>query len=304
MKELNMKFTGKIIKELREQANESQEQLANALNAPNRETIARWENGSRDLKREHIIAIAQHFNVSSDYLLGLSEVKSPNNDIKIACKVTGLSQGAIHNLQYINYKDNISLGINKDILNSLIESLNNYLLYYIRIYFSIRNKQNLLDRIILTKYCDDNNLGFSNEEIEERGKKIFSIKFDMLEATQKLMDYEIYEKNIKYKITECPFDLDLKEDINYLQYKLLKEIENWIFDEFELPLYCNLLDERFDNKYYDFYTEAINCILNDKEYREFILKNKYIDLSFGIRHEILDEKKECKDNVQHNPEEK
>lgn len=304
MKELNMKFTGKIIKELREQANESQEQLANALNAPNRETIARWENGSRDLKREHIIAIAQHFNVSSDYLLGLSEVKSPNNDIKIACKVTGLSQGAIHNLQYINYKDNISLGINKDILNSLIESLNNYLLYYIRIYFSIRNKQNLLDRIILTKYCDDNNLGFSNEEIEERGKKIFSIKFDILEATQKLMDYEIYEKNIKYKITECPFDLDLKEDINYLQYKLLKEIENWIFDKFELPLYCNLLDERFDNKYYDFYTEAINCILNDKEYREFILKNKYIDLSFGIRHEILDEKKECKDNVQHNPEEK
>ena len=178
------------------------------------------------------------------------------------------------------------------------------MLYYIRIYFSIRNKQNLLDRIILTKYCDDNNLGFSNEEIEERGKKIFSIKFDILEATQKLMDYEIYEKNIKYKITECPFDLDLKEDINYLQYKLLKEIENWIFDKFELPLYCNLLDERFDNKYYDFYTEAINCILNDKEYREFILKNKYIDLSFGIRHEILDEKKECKDNVQHNPEEK
>lgn len=95
MKELNMKFTGKIIKKLREQAGESQEQLAVALNVPNRETITRWENGSRDLKREHIIAIARHFNVSSDYLLGLSDISSTNEDIKIACNVTGLSEKSI-----------------------------------------------------------------------------------------------------------------------------------------------------------------------------------------------------------------
>ena len=67
MSELTMKCTGKRIKELRELAGESQEQLAAAINAPNRETITRWENGSRDLKREHIIALSQHFNVSADY---------------------------------------------------------------------------------------------------------------------------------------------------------------------------------------------------------------------------------------------
>lgn len=114
MKELSMKFTGKIIKELREQAGESQEQLAIALNAPNRETIARWENGSRDLKREHIIAIAQHFNVSADYILGLSSVSSVNEDIQTVCKVTGLSE---ENAKLLSDFD-----VHKDIINYFLEA--------------------------------------------------------------------------------------------------------------------------------------------------------------------------------------
>lgn len=102
MKELSMKFTGKIIKELRESAGESQEQLANALNAPNRETIARWENGSRDLKREHIIAIAQHFNVSSDYLLGLSRAAAPDNFVQEVVNRYGLTESALNTLEHLN----------------------------------------------------------------------------------------------------------------------------------------------------------------------------------------------------------
>lgn len=99
MNDLTMKYTGKIIKELREKAGESQEQLAEALQAPNRETIARWENGSRDLKREHIIAIAKHFNVSTDYLLGLSDNPSVDPDIQNACSITGLSKKSIDKLK-------------------------------------------------------------------------------------------------------------------------------------------------------------------------------------------------------------
>lgn len=114
MKELNMKLTGKIIKELREAAGESQEQLAVALNAPNRETIARWENGSRDLKREHIITIAQHFNVTSDYILGLSDISSVDEDIQTVCKVTGLSE---ENVRLLSDFD-----VHKDILNYFLDA--------------------------------------------------------------------------------------------------------------------------------------------------------------------------------------
>ena len=120
MNELNMKYTGKIIKELREKTGESQEQLAEALNAPNRETITRWENGSRDLKREHIIAIAKHFNVSADYLLGLSNNSSIDPDIQNACSVTGLSSEAIEHLSDMQYCDFNTPYKRTDIIENII----------------------------------------------------------------------------------------------------------------------------------------------------------------------------------------
>lgn len=45
--------------------------------------------------------LAEYYGVSSDYLLGLSETPSIDEDIQVACKVTGLSGEAIHCLQAI-----------------------------------------------------------------------------------------------------------------------------------------------------------------------------------------------------------
>ena len=113
---MNRKLFGERLLKLREERNETQQQLAEALQAPNRETIARWENGSRDLKREHIIAIAKHFNVSTDYLLGFSDNPTTDPDIKIACEVTGLSDQTVIKISGFNQKS-------KKALNHLI-SLN------------------------------------------------------------------------------------------------------------------------------------------------------------------------------------
>lgn len=123
MNDLTMKHTGKIIKELREKTGESQEQLAEALQAPNRETIARWENGSRDLKREHIIAIAKHFNVSTDYLLGLSDNPSVDPDIQTACQVTGLSEKAINNITSFKLDYDFPVVLHNIILKSVMNSV-------------------------------------------------------------------------------------------------------------------------------------------------------------------------------------
>ncbi len=40
--------------------------------------------------------IAKHYNVSADYLLGLSEIQSSDKKIETACEVTGLSEEAIN----------------------------------------------------------------------------------------------------------------------------------------------------------------------------------------------------------------
>jgi len=74
---------GDRIKKLRERKGISQQQLADILRV-GRETVARWENGTRDLKTAAIIDLAKYFNVTSDYLLGLSDSATVEHAIGIS----------------------------------------------------------------------------------------------------------------------------------------------------------------------------------------------------------------------------
>lgn len=47
---------------------------------------------------ENLCKIASYYGVSADYLLGLSDTPSTKEDIKAACKTTGLSEAAISQL--------------------------------------------------------------------------------------------------------------------------------------------------------------------------------------------------------------
>ena len=64
-------------------------------------TIGYYENGSRLTDIETAARIARYFDVSADYLLGLSNAKSVKQDMKTACETTGLTQKAIENIQHI-----------------------------------------------------------------------------------------------------------------------------------------------------------------------------------------------------------
>lgn len=60
---------GKIIRELREENNLSQQQLAEKLNTT-QNTISKYETEVLDLSTDIIHKLCDIFNVSSDYLLG------------------------------------------------------------------------------------------------------------------------------------------------------------------------------------------------------------------------------------------
>lgn len=60
------------IRELREEKNISRKTLAEAIGV-NTRAISYWENGVNEPKASYIYKLAQYFNVSSDYLLGLEE---------------------------------------------------------------------------------------------------------------------------------------------------------------------------------------------------------------------------------------
>lgn len=114
----NDETIGQRIGKLRTERNESQEALAKAIDEA-RETIKHWENGTRRIKAESIVKLSEHFGVTSDYLLGLSNVKSTEKSVQIACEVTGLSEAAIESLTSFDLE---LIPHAKKTLNALLES--------------------------------------------------------------------------------------------------------------------------------------------------------------------------------------
>ena len=88
----NSNGIGTRIKELREAIHETQLDLANALQA-RRETVNQWEHGTRDLKTQYTVSLAEHFGTTCDYIL--RGVQAENISIY---EKTGLSEEAINKL--------------------------------------------------------------------------------------------------------------------------------------------------------------------------------------------------------------
>lgn len=65
---LGMEFRSRL-KELRAENNESQQQLGSVLNM-SKMAISHWESGHGEPSIAQLIAIANHFDVSVDYLIG------------------------------------------------------------------------------------------------------------------------------------------------------------------------------------------------------------------------------------------
>ena len=79
--------------------NETQEALAASVGV-SREIIQHWERGTRHIKAEHIVALADHFGVSTDFLLGKSEAENP--EFHYFAKYTKFSNDTIRALQKIS----------------------------------------------------------------------------------------------------------------------------------------------------------------------------------------------------------
>ena len=86
-----------VIGKLRAEAAESQQDLADALGVK-RETVKFWESGDRQIKAADVAQLARHYNVSADYLLGLTDTRSADLDIKTICRYTHLSEAAVASL--------------------------------------------------------------------------------------------------------------------------------------------------------------------------------------------------------------
>ena len=67
----------KRIRDLREDADLTQQQVGNAINVPQR-TYAYYESGGRMIPPHVLIALADYYNVSVDYLLERTDNQTTN----------------------------------------------------------------------------------------------------------------------------------------------------------------------------------------------------------------------------------
>lgn len=70
-----MKNYNEIIKDLREDRDLKQSELAEILELTNQQAYQRYESGRVQMPIKLIVKIAKYFNVSTDYILGLTKDK-------------------------------------------------------------------------------------------------------------------------------------------------------------------------------------------------------------------------------------
>ncbi|WP_099832353.1 helix-turn-helix domain-containing protein [Streptococcus suis] len=72
----------KRLKQLRKEANLTQKNIADNFNT-SPQSYAQWEKGLRNPSKESLEKLADFFNVSTDYLLGNSEIRNPEKEIEL-----------------------------------------------------------------------------------------------------------------------------------------------------------------------------------------------------------------------------
>lgn len=101
----------------------TQGELAAACNVA-RQSVAQWKDGNTKPDIYYLGKIADFFNVSTDYLLGRSDTKSADTDIKMICEYTGLDEEVIKQVNELKkLNPDVNQFINNIVLDYRIEEL-------------------------------------------------------------------------------------------------------------------------------------------------------------------------------------
>ena len=105
------------LKELRREKGVSVNELAAMLGRAE-STFRTWEIGKSNPDVDALLALADYFNCSVDYLLGKSSMKIPEPDIQMVCNYTGLTEKAVQVLRDSpSFNDRL-----RDVVNLLLEN--------------------------------------------------------------------------------------------------------------------------------------------------------------------------------------
>lgn len=99
--EYNSEITGKRIAELRKNKGLTQENLASVFHIDT-SLIGHYERG-RKIPADMLYKIAQYFETSADYLLGITNCITTKTDYRVICNITGIDDVSAEILEEINF---------------------------------------------------------------------------------------------------------------------------------------------------------------------------------------------------------
>ena len=86
------------------------------------QAVNQYKQGTAVPHIEKIVKIAEFYNVSVDYLLGITDAPSRDNDIQSVCGFTGLSQKAVLLLHDLSSSSSYTKGFRESVISLILES--------------------------------------------------------------------------------------------------------------------------------------------------------------------------------------
>lgn len=204
-----------------------------------RQSIGQYCNGASFPPADKIVILAQFFNVSTDYLLGLTDVKSTDADLKSICEYTGLSEESIKMLSgecdyFLSYLQEYTYLINQIITSEYGKGVLFLLIKFLR---TCKNKAMLYQK---------------HKPIIDRLESLDNITLDITDE---------YSRETLYDIKDYFFELDVNSPTIFLRvsrafesfvasisYEISKNSDDSLF-RINIPNVEPLRHEIFDGLY-------------------------------------------------------
>ena len=165
--------------------------------------LSKYERDITLIKVDILKKIAEYFNVSTDYLLGLSNVKSTDTELKGVCEYTGLTEKAVAVLKNLNSAA-VGSGIDSDVDNNgrqakglIISSIDLPINILNMLLENVHLLSMVYSYLVLTSDIDENN----NVYIGDRANSVlFEIALEMRKIRDSFqLEYTKIFKTLKEK---------------------------------------------------------------------------------------------------------
>lgn len=173
-------------------------------------------NGKRSVTMDFLKKYAQYFGVSSDYLLGLSDVPTTDKDLQFVCNYTGLNEDTIrwfrHSGKYITafieYLIRENLSLKSDQFTIKFDDNSYYKIEIHELYDAIKQLRNIEEY---------------KSKLKEIGKRLSKVDPNSNESID--LSYEIHELEDKKELAEMMLNgskYTISQDFNNLLSDFIK----------------------------------------------------------------------------------